>query len=33
VEPLAYAELVLPADARQTIRRMATMPFLADDAG
>jgi glycerol-3-phosphate O-acyltransferase len=33
VEPLAYSELVLPADARQTIRRMATMPFLADDAG
>ncbi len=26
VEPLAYAELVLPADARQAIRRIAAMP-------
>ncbi|MDQ5903559.1 MAG: glycerol-3-phosphate O-acyltransferase [Pseudomonadota bacterium] len=29
VEPLAYSELVLPADARQAIRRMAAMPVQA----
>ena len=32
VEPLAYAELVLPADARQAIRRIAAMPGAAADA-
>ena len=33
VEPLVYAELVLPADARLAIRRMAAMPIAAADAG
>ncbi len=31
VEPLAYAELVLPAEVRQAVRRMAAMPPLAGD--
>jgi glycerol-3-phosphate O-acyltransferase len=26
VEPLAYAELVLPAEVQQAVRRMAAMP-------